>query len=154
LPAGQSYILSALNNERSLVLIDLSEEEQPSPATDKGSVKSGLNLRLHHGEVEDIALSPDGLWLITMFNGDLSCYKVITKELAFKLNTPPGLNVAVSRDSKLILLGLANGGHQLIDIATGKVIRDYCGPSATSYRLQNCFGGVSDDLVLTPEEGK
>lgn len=62
-------------------------------------------------------------------------------------------SVAVSRDSRYMLVNLAEGQIQLIDIETTNVIRRFKGQKQGTFVIRSTFGGAAESFVFSGSEG-
>ncbi|KAI3322944.1 hypothetical protein HD806DRAFT_545036 [Xylariaceae sp. AK1471] len=172
LPNGQAFILSSYDRHRSLSQFRVSENkeedgkglrfEEEDCFFSHDSFKQEYRTSYHYG-FDDVVVSPDGLHIVAIgccyrnyrIAGQLYIYQAQTKSLQHSVEIPRGSNVAVHPDSRSILLGLESGGHHIINIADGTVIREF--PAATTntyYALVSTFGGLNGLWMLRPERGK
>lgn len=66
-------------------------------------------------------------------------------------------SIAVSHDSRYLLVGITGGQIQLIDIETSEVIRHFKSQKMSelsNYIIRSTFGGASETCVLSGSEGK
>jgi hypothetical protein len=61
--------------------------------------------------------------------------------------------VNISRDSRNILVNMANGQLQLIDIETVDVMRRYLGQKQGNFIISSAFGGAAENFVISGSEG-
>ena len=107
--------------------------------------------------VQDLALSPDGLYLVTI-SGEgkqIFVYNFLTREEEYSLQLKTELTcISISRDSKYMLVNMANNEVQLIDIRSAEAVRIYKGQKQGTNVIRSTFGGADENLILSGSEGK
>jgi WD40 repeat protein len=106
--------------------------------------------------VGDLALSPDGQRLVTIVKGgsQVSVYNFVTREEEYTMNFQTEMTcVNISRDSKYMLINMANSEIQLINIETAAPIRTYRGKKQGEFVIRSTFGGTVENLVISGSEG-
>ncbi|KAE8349677.1 WD40-repeat-containing domain protein [Aspergillus coremiiformis] len=104
--------------------------------------------------VVDCAITPDGRRLIAAdVEEKIHVYNFTTheEEYCLALKSKP-TSVAVSRDSRQMLVNLAEGQIQLIDIDTTDVIRSFEGQKQGSFVIRSTFGGAAENFVVSGSE--
>ena len=106
--------------------------------------------------VQDCAISPDGQRLVTISQQkQIFVYSFITKEEEYSLRLKTELtSVNISRDSKYILVNLADNELQLIDINSAEIVRRFLGQKQGKYVIRSTFGGADENLVISGSEGE
>lgn len=61
--------------------------------------------------------------------------------------------VSISRDSKYMLISMANSEIRLIEIETADIIRRFLGHSQNKFIIRSSFGGADENLVVSGSEG-
>ena len=105
---------------------------------------------------QDCAISPDGRRLVAAdTNSKLHVFDFRTYEEEYCLSLPSKpTSVAISRDSKHMLVNLAEGEIQLIDMDTTAVVRRFRGYKQGSYVIRSTFGGAAENFVVSGSEGE
>ena len=62
--------------------------------------------------------------------------------------------ITVSRDSRHLLISVASGEVQLLDLETGDLVRTFKGQQQGNFIIRSCFGGAAENFVLSGSEGK
>ncbi|KAB8234827.1 WD40-repeat-containing domain protein [Aspergillus alliaceus] len=104
--------------------------------------------------VQDCAITPDGRRLIAAdVEEKIHVYNFLTheEEYCLALKSKP-TSVAVSRDSRHMLVNLSEGQIQLIDIDTTDVIRRFQGQKQGSFVIRSTFGGAAENFVVSGSE--
>jgi WD repeat-containing protein 26 len=105
---------------------------------------------------QDCAISPDGERLVAIDSErSLYVYNFHTYEKEYQFTFPcKSTSVTISRDSKFMLVSLASGEVQLLDIKTANVIRRFEGQKQGEFIIRSSFGGAAENFVLSGSEGK
>ena len=106
--------------------------------------------------VQDCAVTSDGKRLLAAdTEGKIHVYDFNTHVEEYCLSLK-GLatSVAASRDSRHMLVNLAQGEIQLIDIETTNVVRRFKGQKQGNYIIRSTFGGAAESFVLSGSEGE
>lgn len=75
------------------------------------------------------------------------------EEYCLPLKSKP-TSVAISRDSRHMLVNLSEGQIQLIDIDTTEVVRRFQGQKQGSFVIRSAFGGAAENFAVSGSEGK
>ncbi|KAK4171876.1 WD40-repeat-containing domain protein [Triangularia setosa] len=141
LPDGQSFITGSLDKHKSLCQWDLS-----------GNL---LYTWTRHHRTEDLALSPDGRWLVAMDDQcALHVYNVPTREHDWDVYLESRLtSVSVSQDSRWMLVNTVDDEAQLYEIETREMVQKYKGHSGGNMIIRAGFGGgASENFVISGSE--
>jgi WD40 repeat protein len=105
---------------------------------------------------EDLAVSPDGHWLIAMDDQcHLHVYNFITRDLEYEMELKARpTSVRISQDSRFLLINKIDGEAQLIDIATRDAIQKYTGHTGGDFLIRCAFGGADESFVISGSEGE
>ncbi|KAJ5907184.1 uncharacterized protein N7473_004100 [Penicillium subrubescens] len=103
---------------------------------------------------QDCAISPDGRRLVAAdTDSKLHVFDFRTYEEDYCLSFPSKpTSVVISRDSKHMLINLAEGEIQLIDMDTTAVVRRFKGYKQGSYVIRSTFGGAAENFVVSGSE--
>lgn len=107
--------------------------------------------------VEDLAVSPDGHWLVSMdVLGHLHVYNFLTHEHEYAIGMKGrATSISISRDSRLLLINLPQQGMaQLFDLRKREVVQTYKGHSGGSFMIRSTFGGADENFVASGSEGR
>lgn len=105
--------------------------------------------------IQDCAITSDGRRLVAAdVQGKIHVYNLSTheEEYCIPLKSKP-TSVAVSRDSRYMLVNLSEGQIQLIDIDTTDVVRRFQGQKQGSFVIRSTFGGAAENFVVSGSEG-
>lgn len=103
--------------------------------------------------VYDCAITPDGRRLIAIEKSKIHVYNLQAheEEYCVPLKSPP-TSITISRDSRNVLVNLAEGQINLIDIETSSVIRRFRGQKQGQYVIRSAFGGAEENFVISGSE--
>lgn len=105
--------------------------------------------------VQDCAITPDGRRLIAAdVKEKIHVYNFITheEEYCLPMSSKP-TSVAMSRDSRHMLVNLSEGEIQLIDIDTTDIVRRFEGQKQGHFVIRSTFGGAAENFVVSGSEG-
>ena len=140
-PDGQSFITGSLDKQDQLCLWDLQGHD------------------LHHWvidyRIQDSAISPDGQKLVTISSTkEVYVYNFVTREKEYSFTTQVKMTcVSISRDSKYMLISMADSEVHLYDIETADIIRKYSGKQQGEFIIRSSFGGSDENMVISGSEG-
>lgn len=106
--------------------------------------------------VQDCAISPDGRRLVaadTDAKIHVFDFRTYEEDYCLSLSSKP-TSVAISRDSRHMLVNLAEGQIQLVDMETAGVIRRFRGQKQGEFVIRSTFGGAAENFVVSGSEGK
>ncbi|KAL3247915.1 hypothetical protein ABHI18_012238 [Aspergillus niger] len=104
--------------------------------------------------VQDCAITPDGRRLIAAdLDQKVHVYNLATRdeEYCLALKSKP-TSVAVSRDSRHMLINSADGQIQLVDINTTDVVRRFSGQKQGHFVIRSVFGGAAENFIVSGSE--
>jgi hypothetical protein len=81
-------------------------------------------------------------------------YNFITREEEYssRMNNESTC-ISISKDSKYMLLNMADDELRLIEIGTGDLVQTFRGQKQGEYVIRSAFGGADQNLVLSGSEG-
>ena len=142
-PDGKTFVTGSLDRDDQLCQWDL----------------AGHNL--YHWpldcRIQDMAVSNDGkrLVVIAAFSTDVHVFNFETREKEYSFSSPGRMTcVSISRDSRYMLISMADSEVHLYDIETAEIIRKYSGKRQGEYIIRSAFGGSDENMVLSGSEGK
>jgi WD repeat-containing protein 26 len=122
---------------------------------------SGFEAKLLHTidggfRAQDCAISPDGHRLVVVgFEKQLHVFNFHTFEKEYSQAFEASLTcVTITKDSRHMLINLASGEIQLLEIGTGDVVRTFDGQAQGTYIIRSCFGGAAENFILSGSEGE
>lgn len=84
----------------------------------------------------------------------ITIYNFATKEEDYSMLLRSNMTcVSISRDSRYILVNMADDEVQLIDIETAEIVRRFLGQKQRSNVIRSCFGGADENLIISGSEG-
>lgn len=105
--------------------------------------------------VQDCAISPDGRRLVAAdTDAKIHVFDFRTYDEAYCLSVPSKpTSVAISRDSRHLLVNLAEGQIQLVDMDTAAVVRNFRGQKQGEFVIRSTFGGAAENFIVSGSEG-
>lgn len=106
--------------------------------------------------VQDCAISPDGRRLVAADTvSKVHVYNMLTYEEDYCLPLPSNVtSVSISKDSRHVLISLAEGEIQLVDMETAAVVRQFKGQKQGEFVIRSTFGGAAENFVVSGSEGE
>ena len=106
--------------------------------------------------VQDLAIAPDASRLISISTDkQVHVYRLDTRVEEYSMVLQRELTcINVSKDSKHILVNLAENELQLIDLDSAEVAQRFIGQKQGHFVIKSTFGGTDENLVLSGSEGK
>lgn len=142
-PDGQSIILGSFDKENGLC------------TWSTNGTKLFTWTKQHR--TEDVALSPDGHWLVAMDERSrIHVYNFGTRELHYEMSLlSRPLSITISQDSNFLLVGSQDGEINLFDLITREKIRKYLGAKGGDFLIRSTLGGANENFVISgSEDGK
>ncbi|KAI0019595.1 WD40-repeat-containing domain protein [Xylariomycetidae sp. FL0641] len=139
---GQSFVTGSLDKQRSLVQWNLAGEKIYDWA------------RLNQHRVEDLALSPDGNWLVAMDDlCSIHIYNFATREHTYDLNLRVRLtSISFSESSNHLLVNQKDGESKLFDLFFKEPVQVYKGAKGGDYLIRSALGGADESFVMSGSE--
>lgn len=106
--------------------------------------------------VQDCAVSADGRRLVAAdTEAKIHVYNLLTYEEDYCLPLPSKpTSVAISQDSRHVLINLAEGEIQLVDMETTAVVRRFKGQKQGEFVIRSTFGGAAENFIVSGSEGE
>ncbi|OAA56968.1 WD domain containing protein [Niveomyces insectorum RCEF 264] len=143
-PDGRSIVLGSFDKDRALCQWSLRGER--------------LFAWTKTHRTEDLALAPNGQWLVAMDNEHrLHVYNYVARKLDYVMELATrAVSVAVSQDSEYLLVNLLDGEIHLYNIqARATPVRKYIGATGGECVIRSTFGGADESFVVSgSEDGK
>ncbi|CAG8208336.1 unnamed protein product [Penicillium salamii] len=104
--------------------------------------------------VQDCAVSADGRRLVAAdTEAKIHVYNLLTYEEDYCLPLPSKpTSVAISQDSRHILINLAEGEIQLVNMETTAVVRRFKGQKQGEFVIRSTFGGAAENFIVSGSE--
>lgn len=106
--------------------------------------------------MQDCAGSQDGRRLVaadTDSNIHVFDFQTYEEIICFPVPSKPK-SVAISRDSKHMLVSLKEGEIQLLEMDTSTLIRRFSGQKQGEFVIRSTFGGADENFVVSGSEGE
>lgn len=106
--------------------------------------------------VQDVAITEDGHWLVALDPQnvirvfDLRTYR---EEPSIKTSVKM-TSISLSQDGTSVLVNLASGEVQMIDLVTRETVHRFKGQKQGEFVIRSCFGGAAENFVVSGSEGK
>ena len=141
-PNGETFVTGSLDMQTQLCLWDLKGERLYSWATDY--------------RILDCAISPDGQRLVTISSEkQIFVYNFVTREQLYSIVVRTKMTcISISRDSRYMLINLAENEVQLINIETAGLVRRFLGQRQSEFIIRSAFGGADENLIISGSEGE
>ncbi|KAJ5321871.1 uncharacterized protein N7506_011001 [Penicillium brevicompactum] len=104
--------------------------------------------------VQDCAISADGRRLVAAdTEAKIHVYNLHTYDEDYCLPLPSKpTSVAISQDSRHMLINLAEGEIQLVDMETTAVVRRFKGQKQGEFVIRSTFGGAAENFIVSGSE--
>ncbi|KAI8961572.1 WD40 repeat-like protein [Daldinia sp. FL1419] len=104
--------------------------------------------------VEDLAISPDGHWLVASDGGThIHVYNFNTHRLEYEMDLLVRLtSISISKNSRHLLVNHNNGMAQLVDLFLHEPVQTYSGFTGGNYMIRSAFGGADESFVISGSE--
>lgn len=106
--------------------------------------------------IQGCVISPDGQRMITISaETEVTVYNYITRAFEYQIKVGSKMTcINISRDSRYVLVNMADNEVQLFDLETADIIRRFMGQKQGEYVLRSAFGGADQNLIISGSEGK
>ncbi|KAI9158675.1 WD repeat-containing protein [Paramyrothecium foliicola] len=104
--------------------------------------------------VQDLCGSLNGRWLVAVNDQQtVHIYNANTRELEYdmELKARP-MSVAISDDSRHLLVNKRDGEAQLIDLISKQSVQKFLGHTGGEYLIRSAFGGANESFVISGSE--
>ncbi|KFA78506.1 hypothetical protein S40288_01454, partial [Stachybotrys chartarum IBT 40288] len=137
---GQTFVLGTLDRNHSLRTANIHDNEY-------------FDWNKKH-RVQDLCGSPDGRWLVAVDERyNVHVYNALTRELAFELEFKERpMSVAISEDSRHLLINKSDGEAQLIDLITRSGVQKFLGHTGGNFVIRSAFGGANESFIASGSE--
>ncbi|KAI1776372.1 WD40-repeat-containing domain protein [Hypoxylon cercidicola] len=137
---NQTFVTGALDKNHSLVQWNLDGEK----VYDWSSTH----------RVEDLAISPDGHWLVASSAGNhIYVYNFVSRELEYQMDLQVRLtSITISQNSRHLLVNHNNGVAHLIDLVLREPVQSYAGFTGGQWMIRSSFGGANESFVISGSE--
>ena len=81
-------------------------------------------------------------------------YNFVTREEEYSILLRTKMTcLSISRDSRYMLVNMADNEVQLIDIETAEIVRRFLGQKQETFVIRSSFGGADENLIISGSEG-
>ena len=140
-PDGASFVTGSLDKKGSLNLWSSGGEKQYTwPAAYR---------------TQDVAIAPDGRRLVVVSaERTIVVYDLASRAQQYSLRLKTDMTcVSIARDSRHMLVNMADNELQLIDLASAEIVQRFLGQKQGKYVIRSTFGGADENLVISGSEG-
>ncbi|KAI0157727.1 WD40-repeat-containing domain protein [Xylariaceae sp. FL1272] len=139
---NRSFVVGSLDKHRSMVQWNVAGEKV-------------YDWQSAH-RVEDLAVSPDGRWLVAMDSElHIHVYDFMAREFLYKLNLKVRLtSISISQNSRHLLVSQNDGFSYLIDLERRHPIQQYSGHKGGDFLIRGVLGGADESFVLSGSEDR
>lgn len=141
-PDGESFILGSFDKAHAICTWSIKGEQ--------------LHTWTKKYRIGCLAISPDGRWLVAAdVQHAIHVYDCQTRELKYDLDLlSRGVSLAISADSKYLLVNKQDAVAQLINITSRSTVQKYTGHAGGDYTIRSDLGGANESFAISGSEGK
>lgn len=138
---NQSFVIGALDKKHSLKQYSVTGELV-------------YNWPMCEHRTEDLALSPDGHWLVASDGAtSIHVYNFVTRESAWALDLKTRLtSISISQNSRHVLVNHNTGVANLVDLVLRMPVMSYTGFTGGQFMIRSTFGGADESFVISGSE--
>ena len=105
--------------------------------------------------IQGCVISPDGQRMVTISSEkEITVYNYITRVFEYQIKVGSKMTcINISRDSRYILVNMADNEIQLFDLDNADIVRRFLGQKQGIFVLRSAFGGADQNLVISGSEG-
>jgi WD repeat-containing protein 26 len=142
-PDGETFVTGSQDIDHSLIVWNLSGNKIHQWKEE--------NLRVH-----DLAISPDGQRLVVLLAKRIFVYDYITRAKLsdWSMGDAKLTSVAITQDSRYMLVSKNDSKIRLMDIETGQLLQTFIGHTQMEFVIRSSFGGAGETFVVSGSEGK
>ena len=106
--------------------------------------------------IQDLAVSPNGHYLVAMDIHHIHVYNFVTRELEYEMDLKVQLrSVSISQNSRHLLVNKKDGEARMLDLDTRETVRTFAtGDKPGEFVIRSVFGGANESFVISGSEGK
>lgn len=140
-PNGTDFVTGSLDRSTQLCLWNLKGNQLYTWPTDY--------------RIQDCAISPNGQHLVTISSErQIFVYNFVTREQLYCIVLKTKMTcVSISKDSRYMLINMADGEVQLIEIESAEITRRFLGQKQREFVIRSSFGGADENLIISGSEG-
>jgi WD40 repeat protein len=144
-PSGKYVVIGSQDDKLGCGVWDLSGHQVHNFCED------GSKLRAN-----DLAISPDGQRLVVVSESFITVFDFTSYEkiCEWQLDDMKLTSVAISQDSRHMLVSMNQDKIKLMEIDTGDVIQRFEGHQQKHYIIRSAFGGADENFVVSGSEGE
>ena len=106
--------------------------------------------------IQGCVISPDGQRMVTIScEKEITVYNYVTKVFEYQIKVGSKMTcISISRDSRYVLVNMADNEIQLFDLETADIVRRFMGQKQSEFVLRSAFGGADQSLIISGSEGE
>lgn len=106
--------------------------------------------------IQGCVITPDGQRMVTISaEKEITVYNFVNRMFEYQIIVGFKMTcINVSRDSRYVLVNMANDEVQLFDLESANIVRRFMGQKQAEYVLRSAFGGGDQNLIISGSEGK
>ena len=86
---------------------------------------------------------------------EITVYRYVDRVFEYQMVVGSKMTcINISRDSRYVLINMANNEVQLFDLDTADIVRRFMGQKQSEFVLRSTFGGADQNLIMSGSEGK
>jgi len=144
-PSGKQVIIGSQDDKIGCGIWDLDGRQIHNFCED------GSKLRAN-----DLAISPNGQRLVLITENSIIVFDFASYEriCEWQLDDVKLTSVAISADSRHMLISMNPDMIKLMEIDTGEIIRQFDGHHQKNYIIRSAFGGADENFIVSGSEGE
>ena len=105
--------------------------------------------------IQGCVISPDGQRMVTISaETEITVYNYMTHMFEYQIKVASKMTcINISRDSRYVLVNMADNEVQLFDLETADIVRRFMGQKQGEFVLRSAFGGADQNLIISGSEG-
>ena len=105
--------------------------------------------------VQGCVISPDGQRMVAISpENEITVYDYVNRVFEYQIKVASKMTcINISRDSRYVLVNMADNEVQLFDLETADIVRRFLGQKQSEFVLRSAFGGADQNLIISGSEG-
>ncbi|KAL5117382.1 hypothetical protein ACEQ8H_004698 [Pleosporales sp. CAS-2024a] len=142
-PSGKHVVIGSQDDKTGCGIWDLEGQQVHNFSADGSKIRAN-----------DLAISPDGQRLVVVSENSMIAYDFVTYDriCEWRSDDVKLTSVAISKDSRHMLVSMSPDEIKLMEIDTGDTIRTFKGHSQKQFIIRSVFGGANESFVVSGSE--